>query len=90
MTEETQKNPGVVATHGMVTEWVGEDGVSKRMELTRLSDGDIGVAVLSYWDGADKPPMKTVLRFKSETVSILGECIFRFFNELDRWKIPEE
>ena len=90
MTEETQKTPGVVATHGMVTEWVGEDGASKRMELSRLTDGDIGVVISTYWDGVKNPPMKTVLRFKSETVSILGECIFRFFNDLDRWKIPEE
>ena len=33
---------------------------------------------------------KTVLRLRGETVSILGECIFRFFNDLDRWKVPEE
>lgn len=26
MTEAAQKTPGVVATHGMVTEWVGKTG----------------------------------------------------------------
>ena len=55
MTEETQKTPGVVATHGMVTEWVGEDGASKRMELSRLTDGDIGVVISTYWDGVKTP-----------------------------------
>ena len=90
MNTQEKLNADVKITHGMMTEWTGEDGTTKRMELSRLSDGDIGVAIYSYWDGTESPPMKTVLRLKGETVSILGECIFRFINDLDRWKVPEE
>lgn len=90
MTEETQKNPGVGATHGMVTEWVGEDSVKRKMEIIRLNDGDIVITLLAYWDGETAPPMTTRFRLKQETVPVMGECIFRFFNDLDRWKIPEE
>lgn len=90
MTEEAQKNPDNIMTHGMSTQWVGEDSIKKQMEIVRLSDGDIGITLLSYWDGPDAQPMTTKLRLKQETVSVMGECIFRFFNELDRWKFPEE
>ena len=90
MTEEAQNNPGIIMTHGMEAQWVGEDSVKRKMEIIRLNDGDIGITLLSYWDGETSTPMTTRFRLKQETVSVMGECIFRFFNDLDRWKFPEE
>ena len=86
MTEKMKLDSSM--THGMATEWVGEDGVNKQMEIVRLGDGDIGVTFMSFWNGPDAPPMKTSLRLKQETAEFMSNGLFLFFNDLERWKVP--
>lgn len=77
-------------THRLGCAWTGKDGVSRRMEMDRLDDGDVGFSFITWWDGEDKPAMETPIALKLETFNVLQAMISEYAAHRDRYAISSE
>ncbi|MDE2097546.1 MAG: hypothetical protein KGL39_09895 [Patescibacteria group bacterium] len=81
-------NPKV--THGVGSNFVGKDGIRRKINAFKYDDGLMGIELIIYWDGEDKEPTVTAARLGVEDFSVLSAVMFELCVNQDRRKAPGE
>lgn len=87
--EDANKVP-IKLTHGIGTEFVGKkDGVSRKVGVYKTQKDQIVIEFITYWDGLDKEPTKTILTVGVEAFEALITLMLDFQFNRENWKIDE-
>jgi len=83
---KTKKQAPIISTHGAACEYIGADGVKRKMRVGRFADGTLQFQINTYWDGIDKVPMTTGIRLGTEACSSLVSLLIEFMTNMDKYK----
>jgi hypothetical protein len=77
------------ATHGIVNNYIGKDGIGRRMELLKFEDESYDFNIGTWWDGEDKDPIVISFGFKSaESFNTFASLITEFSLNMGEYRIP--